>query len=69
MRVDEGRASWNLPAINVKAHTVGRGEKSLLGDPGSDLHLGREKDRGMRAKIIEGMSNTCYILVYHTKHI
>ena len=31
MRVDEGRNSWNLLAIKMKARTVvGRGEKSLL---------------------------------------
>ena len=52
--VDEGRNSWNLPAITLKARTaVGRGEKSLLSDPGSELRLGREK-----ARIIEGTSKT-----------
>ena len=31
---------------NEKACTVGgRGEKSLLSDPGSELYLGREKER------------------------
>ena len=39
---------------NEKARTVvGRGEKSLLCDPGSELRLWRERDRS--AKIINGM--------------
>eukprot|EP00610_Laminaria_digitata_P001320 TRINITY_DN3196_c0_g1_i1.p2 TRINITY_DN3196_c0_g1~~TRINITY_DN3196_c0_g1_i1.p2 ORF type:complete len:51 (-),score=10.06 TRINITY_DN3196_c0_g1_i1:151-303(-) len=38
----------------MKARTVvGRGEKSLLCDPGSELRLWRERDRS--AKIINGM--------------
>ena len=54
MRVAEGRNIWNLPAINTKARTVVEtGEKSLLSDPGSELRLGREKDKS--AKIIEGI--------------
>ena len=33
-------------AIKMTAHAaVGRGEKSLLGDPGSELRLGREKEK------------------------
>ena len=47
MRVDEGRKGWSLLAIKMKARTiVGRGEKSLLGGPGSELHLEREKEKG-----------------------
>ena len=46
MRVDEGRKGEFL-VIKTKAHTVvGRGEKSLLSDPGSQLRLGREKEKG-----------------------
>ena len=53
-RVDEGRKCRNLLAIKTKARTVvGRGEKSLLCDPGSELRLWRERDRS--AKIINGM--------------
>ena len=44
MRVDEGRTSWSLPAIKLKARTVvGEREKSLLGDPGSEFRLGKEE--------------------------
>ena len=49
MRVDEGRKNgWILLAIETKARiVVGRGEEeSLLGEPGSELRLGREKDEG-----------------------
>ena len=47
MGVDEGRCCWNLLAIKKKARTVvGRGEKSLLRDPGSKLRLGKEKEKG-----------------------
>ena len=46
MRIDEGRKGWNLPSIKMKAGTVvGRGEKSLIGDPGPELRLGREKGK------------------------
>ena len=39
--------SWNLRATKMKARTVvGRGKKSLLSDPGSELRLGREKEKG-----------------------
>ena len=35
--------------MKVKAHTVvGRGEKRLRSDPGCQLHLGREKEKGKR---------------------
>ena len=44
MQVDEGRKSWNIFAIKCKARTVvGRGEKSLLYDPGSELRLGQRE--------------------------
>lgn len=40
----------------MKAHTVvKRGEKSLLGDPGSEFQLGREKKK-KTAQIIEEMN-------------
>ena len=46
MRVDEGRKGWSLQATKKKARAVvGRGEKSLLSDPGSELPLGKEKDK------------------------
>ena len=46
MRVDEGRCSWSLLAIETKARAeVGREEKSLLRDPKSDSRLGREKEK------------------------
>ena len=46
MRVDEGRNSWSLLAIKMKARTVvRRREHSLLGDPGFELGLGREKEK------------------------
>ena len=50
MRVDEGRNSWSLLAIKkvmmkMKARTVvGRGEESLLNDPGSEKE--KEKHEG-----------------------
>ena len=47
MRVDEGR--------KMKARTVaGRGEKSLLWDPGSEIRVGR-RERRRYAKVINGM--------------
>ena len=54
MQVDEGRNSWNLRAIKTKARTeVGRGEESLLSDPGSELRLSREGEGERKsAKII-----------------
>ena len=51
MRVDGGRKGWSLLATKMKPRTVmGRGEKSLLSDPGSELRLGREteKEKGRR---------------------
>ena len=49
VRVDEGRKGWSLLAIPMKARTlVGRGEKGLLSDPGSELRLGTEKERKRR---------------------
>ena len=46
MRVDERSNSWSLLAIKMKVRTVvGRGEKSLLKDTGSELHLGRKKKK------------------------
>ena len=46
MGVDEGRKGCNFLAKNMKAcAVVGRGNKSLLGDPGSELHLGRAKQK------------------------
>ena len=45
MRVDDGRKRSNLLAIKTKPRTVvGRGEKSLLSDPGPELRIRREKD-------------------------
>ena len=49
MRVDEeGRNNiWNIPAIKAKTRTVaGRQEKSPLSDSASELHLGKEKEKG-----------------------
>ena len=37
---------------------VGKGEKSLPSDPGSDLRLGTEKEKKKSATIIDGMSKT-----------
>ena len=43
--LEAGKCS-SIFAIKTKVRTVvGRGEKSLLGDPGSELHLGREKEK------------------------
>ena len=43
-RADEGRKCCTLLEIKTKWRTVaGRGEKSLLSDPGSELRLEREK--------------------------
>ena len=42
MRVNEGRKGSSLIATKMRARTVvGRGEKSLLSDPGSELRLRR----------------------------
>ena len=46
--VDEGKKFWIILAVQAKARTValvGRWEKSLLGDPGSELCLGRAGER------------------------
>ena len=49
MRVDEGRKCRNLLWIKMKARTVaGRGEESLLCDPGSDLRVSwKEREKKM----------------------
>ena len=40
MRIDEGRNNQSILAIKMKARTaVGRGEKSLLNDTGSEIRL------------------------------
>ena len=40
MRVEEGRNCWNLRAIKKKACAVmGKGEKNLCSDRGSELRL------------------------------
>ena len=46
MRVDERRKGWSLLAMKMKDHytVVGRGKKSLLSGPGSELRLGREME-------------------------
>ena len=49
-RVDEGRNCQVLFAIKMKTRTVleavvGRGEISLLSAPGSELRVGREKEK------------------------
>ena len=52
--------SWSLLAVTMKARTavvIGRGEKSMLSDPGSNLRLGREKRNKKHEDIVEGMSN------------
>ena len=49
MRVDEGRNSWNLPAIKLKARTAkgsGEGIESRFSGPGSELRLEGEKGKG-----------------------
>ena len=47
MQADEGRRSWKLLAIKMKARTaVGRWQKSLLSDPGSELCLRRAEEKG-----------------------
>ena len=48
MRVNEGRNSWNIPAIKSRSRTIvgWRGEKSLISDPGSELRLRREEEKG-----------------------
>ena len=46
MRGDEGRNSWGLLAMKNNSRTVvGKGEKNLLSDTGSELRLGREKEK------------------------
>ena len=53
MRVDKERKSSTVLSIRMKARiVVGRGEKSLICDPGSELLLGREKEKTKSAKII-----------------
>ena len=53
MRVDEGSNSWSLLATKNKARTaVGKGGKSLLSDPGSELRLQEGRRRKKRAKMI-----------------
>ena len=49
MRVDEGKNSWNLSAINMKApHSSGEGGEEPASDPGSEFHvyLGGGKEKG-----------------------
>ena len=46
MRVDEGRNNWNLPAIKNEGTYRSVGGESRLSDPGSELCLGREKEKG-----------------------
>ena len=48
MRVDEGTKGWSLVAIKTKARTVvGRGTRRASAyDPGSELRVGREIDKG-----------------------
>ena len=44
--VDKGRKGWSLLAMKMRARTVaGRGEDSLLSDPGPELRLGKEKEK------------------------
>ena len=51
MHADEGRKCCTRPAMETKARTVvGRGEKSLFSDPGSELRIGREKKEIERRK-------------------
>ena len=46
MCVDEGKKGWSLLAIKMRARTVvGRRDKSQLRDTGSELRLGREKEK------------------------
>ena len=46
MRVDERRKGGSFLAINTTARTiVGRGQNSLLSAPGSELRLGRKKEK------------------------
>ena len=41
----------------MKARTVvGRGEKGVFSDPGSELRLGREKKKQKCAQTVEGMA-------------
>ena len=55
-RVDEGRKCCTLLAIEAKARTVvGRVEKSLLSNHGSEIRLGKEKKKQNSAKIIHEM--------------
>ena len=49
--------------IAIQVYTVaGRGEKSLLCDPGSELRVGR-RERRRCAKIMNGMSKYIYIYI------
>ena len=49
MRVGEGKKGLSLLAMKSKARTVvGRGEKSLLDGPESELRLGREIEKETR---------------------
>ena len=58
-RVDEGRESCVLLAISMNARAVvGRGEKSLLDDPESELPLGkREGEEKARRKYVVWTKN------------
>ena len=48
-QVDEGKKGWNLLATKMNARAVVmKGGKSLLSDPGSELRLGREKEKGQK---------------------
>lgn len=52
-----------FPRLECKARTaVGRGDKSLLSDPGSELLVGRKEK--IRVKIIHGMEETIYMYAY-----
>ena len=64
MGVDERRKGLSLLAKKMKArNVVRRGEKSLLGDPGLELRLGRGERERKRAKTIDGMINN---YTYHS---
>ena len=46
IRHDERRKGRNILAIKTKARAVvGRGSESLLGDPGPELRLRRDRER------------------------
>ena len=54
----------NSSCDKKKARTeVERGEQRLLSDPGSELHLGRDKEKRKHATKIDGMSKK------HTTHM